>query len=285
MAISSTAFQIFRDIKRIIGGSSTPGFSVSSVGRSYWRLSLLGKEDTASAKQIRLLEYEVSYFNADTLFALFRDLFLARVYEAHFDNDRPIIIDCGSNIGMSIFFFKTMYPGAQIVGFEPNPVQFDLLSKNIEINELTDTMVLQKAVSDSRGTIDFFLNENDPGSLNMGLVQRNSEAPKISVECELLSDHISDPVDLLKLDIEGAEESVLRDLERSGKLQSIKLIVCEYHHHIEAGVDRLSKTLGILERAGFGYQLLSSPGSPPTLDSYQDVLIYAFNRSSRAGSN
>ena len=73
-----------------------------------------------------------------------------------------------------------MYPGARITGFEPNPDQFVLLTRNIEANGLADTRVLQKAVSDKRGTIEFFLNEDNPGSLNMGLVQRNNEAPKIS---------------------------------------------------------------------------------------------------------
>jgi len=89
-------------------------------------------------------------------------------------------------------------------------------------------------------------------------------------------------VDLRKLDVEGADELVLTDSERQDKLQYIGNIVCEYHrHHRGVGSDHLSRTLAILEKAGFGYQLHAYRGRSPRQFFYQDVLIYAHRKESR----
>ncbi len=273
-------YTTIRDFKRIIAGSSRPGFRLFPMVRSYLGLKFSSAQHPMTLKRVRVLNFDVEYYDSRTLFQLFQDIFVAGDYETCFDHDSPVIVDCGSNIGVSILYFKTQYPQAKIIGFEPNPDQFKVLERNITANQLTDVTLFKKAVCDKNGTMDFFINEDSLGSLNMGLVERGTKVPKISVETGLLSDYIPDSVDLLKIDIEGAEESVLHDLETQGKLKNIRQIICEYHHHIERGVDRLSITLGILERAGFGYQLLLNSGFQPRLDSYQDIFIYAFNRNS-----
>jgi FkbM family methyltransferase len=278
MAVIQGVYTTIRDIKRIISRSSQPGFGLFSMARSYLRLKFSSAQDLVTLKRVRVLNFDIHYHDSKTLFQLFQDIFVTRDYQTAFDHDSPVIIDCGSNIGVSILYFKAQYPRARIIGFEPNPDQFKVLEKNITANQLTDVTLFRKAVCDKNGTIDFFINEDSPGSLNTSLIKRGTDIPKISVETSLLSDHITESVDLLKLDIEGAEESVLRDLEAHGKLRNIRQVICEYHHHIEKGVDRLSITLGILERAGFGYQLLATSGHHPSFDSYQDILIYAFNR-------
>ena len=54
----------------------------------------------------------------------------------------------------------------------------------------------------------------------------------IHVPGRKLSDFIEGPVDLLKLDVEGAEHRILRDLLSSEKIQYIRHMVIEYHHHM-----------------------------------------------------
>ena len=72
------------------------------------------------------------------------------------------------------------------------------------------------------------------------------------------SDFILGPVDLLKLDVEGAEYRVLCDLLSSGEAQSIKQIVIEYHHRMENERSCLADFLRQLEQAGFEYQIHAS---------------------------
>ena len=83
-------------------------------------------------------------------------------------------------------------------------------------------------------------------------------------------------------DIEGAEEMVLRDLADQGKLQLVTQIACEYHHHRNPNVDSMSRTLGILEQAEFGYHLNAyRPLYPNKLRYQQDVIIHAYRKPDR----
>src|SRR6266536_970073 len=70
-------------------------------------------------------------------------------------NDHPTILDCGS-YGMSVLFFKTLYPGARIIGFEPDPLTFKILSQNVAQNDLKDVELHQCALSDIDGCVEFY---------------------------------------------------------------------------------------------------------------------------------
>jgi hypothetical protein len=54
---------------------------------------------------------------------MFGELFLSQVYAVHKLPDRPYIIDCGGNIGLSVIWFKQRYPQARITVFEADPTQ------------------------------------------------------------------------------------------------------------------------------------------------------------------
>ncbi len=278
MSIRSVIFTL-RDFKRVIDRPSKPGLTRWGLASTYARLRFSGESGSVKKQHARVLDYSVSYLDKTNLFLLYQDIFLGRIYEMPLENKRPVILDCGSNIGLSALFFKSLYPDSKILAFEPHPSFFQILKENADNNHLSDVHLYQKALSNEKGSIDFYLNDPDnPGSLNMGIIQREDNADCIVVEADLLSNYITGPIDLLKLDIEGAEENVLIDLEHAGKLASINNIVCEYHHHIDEGVDRLSNTLHILENAGFGYQLRAYCDHPPRKGAYQDVIVYAFRK-------
>jgi hypothetical protein len=102
-----------------------------------------------------------------------------------------------------------------------------------------------------------------------------------------LSDFIDREVDLLKLDVEGAERFVLTDLDATGKLRSIKNIVMEYHHHLGPNNDDFSETLRLLEQNGFGYQIaadLKRPLGHGWPGKVQDILVYCFRKDPAATS-
>lgn len=113
----------------------------------------------------RVENYEVGFFDYFGLDYLFNEIFVGLEYHFETDQRAPFIIDCGSNIGMSILFFKTRYPDAEILGFEPSAQAFAQLQENVNRNLLRDVRVLPVAVSDTEGTIDFFIDPDAPGSL------------------------------------------------------------------------------------------------------------------------
>jgi hypothetical protein len=85
-------------------------------------------------------------------------------------------------------------------------------------------------------------------------------------------------VDLLKLDVEGAEHEVLEDLMSSGSLARVERMAIEYHHHLAPGDDRLAGFLNRLEASGFTYLLEAGP-KPGDPGQFQDIMIHAAPRS------
>jgi hypothetical protein len=101
----------------------------------------------------------------------------------------------------------------------------------------------------------------------------------IRVPAVRLSRFVAQPVDFLKLDVEGSELPVLRDLVSSGTIGQIRQMVIEFHHHMSPGVDNLSECLSILEQHGFGYQLTAGQVyTPITRGQFQDVLVHAYRK-------
>ena len=70
----------------------------------------------------------------------------------------------------------------------------------------------------------------------------------VRVPAVRLSRYVTKPVDFLKLDVEGSELPVLRDLASSGAIGQIRQMVIEFHHHMSPDVDNLSECLSILEQ-------------------------------------
>jgi FkbM family methyltransferase len=200
---------------------------------------------------IRCLNYSVRINDGANYYTLHKDLFINRIY--HFEAQRvdPLILDCGSNIGMSILYFRHVYPQARIIGFEPDPAIFPYLHENIARNGLNDVRLVQAALSGRKGTFTFYsdgkygsyLAEHAPGNIPEGWT-------KYKVPCVRLRDYLTERVDFLKMNIEGAEWEVLAD--SGDQLRQVQEMVIEYHHL--PGLPRtLHNILELLNRQGFEY--------------------------------
>jgi FkbM family methyltransferase len=204
-------------------------------------------------------------------------------YYFQMEKENPLIIDCGCNIGMSILFFKEMYPESTIIGFEPDQTTFMKLQENIRINNLENVELHRKILSDTEGLKNFYYYPDHPGSLSMSLIREREEKKSQKIESVLLSKYIHRTVDFLKLDVEGAEIGVLQELYNCDKLRYIKLMAIDYHHHFEhyhftQQNDNLSKILQILEDSNFGYQIQADPQIPVKKGDFQPIHIYAYQK-------
>ena len=224
-----------------------------------------------------VLGFRFAAYSLKTLAFLYGEIFTDPSYYFETSNSCPFIIDCGSNIGMSILFFKALYPGCKIIGFEPAADSFTLLRRNIEANKLNRVEVHPFAVGESAAKVTFF-REDQPGSLMASTNQQRASKNQECVEQVRLSDYIDREVDFLKLDIEGAEGGVIADLQASGRIRNIAKMMIEYHHHIEENKDCFSIILNHLERAGFGYQLQARMKAKKVHGRFQDILVYAYRK-------
>jgi FkbM family methyltransferase len=232
--------------------------------------------------QARILDFEVIAHSRPILAALFEQIFVNGDYFFVSKKAGPFILDCGSNIGMSIVFFKALYPKAKIIGFEPEESTYALLEKNIASNGFKEVQLHQVALGMEDATISFFVDPETPGSLAMSTIRSRLLKKEIVVRQRKLSTYIDREVDLLKLDVEGAELAVLQDLVSTGTITRINQMIVEYHHNIHKNQKAFSSFLGQLEKSGFGYQISTSyPNSERASwdPIFQDELVYAYRKS------
>ena len=225
--------------------------------------------------------FRMRYLEAEWMRFLYREVFAEREYWFSTDNPRPVILDCGSNIGMAILFFKALYPHARITAFEPAPWACAAIEETIRANDLRDVSLHNAALAESDGTLELYHDPKHPGSAVMSVFQDRMPGEAVRVPAVRLSSYVKGPVDFLKLDVEGSELAVLRDLVASEAIAQIDQMVIEFHHHMSPQIDNMSECLAILERHGFGYQLTAQVYTPITRGQFQDVLVHAYRKDAR----
>ncbi len=193
----------------------------------------------------------VECFDYPTLVCLVEEIFLRRDYQFSSGKERPLIIDCGSNIGLSLLYFKREFPHCQIQAFEPDPETFSLLRRNVEQNELHDVQLHCLALGAAPGARQLFCDPVRPGSTSMSLRAESGLDERRTVPCGQLSDYIHADIDFLKLDVEGAELEVIEDLVRTGKIKRVMQMVIEYHPLLFPGRDGCAWLTETLKKCGF----------------------------------
>ena len=117
------------------------------------------------------------------------------------------ILDIGTNIGNHTLYFFFECEIKKAFCFEPINSTFEILKKNIEINNLKEKTVLNNvAVGAESGlsTIAFY-DEKNIGSTQIAL-EENGKIPVVSIDTM----QIDDPIKLIKVDVEGFEVNVLK---------------------------------------------------------------------------
>jgi FkbM family methyltransferase len=219
--------------------------------------------------------FGIAHFDRPTLNLLYREIFTRQQYYFRADCEAPLILDCGANLGMASLYFKWLYPKSRVQAFEPDPATFQLLKQNIVQNNL-DVEAHNCALWDEDGEVDFFVDSGNPGTLLMSTEISRMNGERIKVPACRLSNFIDGTVDFLKLDVEGAEHKVLRDLVQTGKMSAIRQMVVEYHHRLGQHKSCLAEFLAMLEQAGFEYQVRAEVYPVSSRDVFQDVLIGAY---------
>lgn len=232
---------------------------------------------TARPSTERVVGYTVRHFGLGSIHFLFSEIFVRNEYLFDAAGDRPVVFDCGANIGLATLFFKWLYPACEVHAFEPDPDTFAVLKENVERNGLTDVHLYHVALADARGRLDLFVPTGPAGSPLMSVLPgRAHAARRVRVDAEPLSTYAGQHgIDFLKMDVEGVEESVLRELATSGCLENVGAMAVEYHHNIDGAAGNLGSFLRVLDDHGYQYQLDATWGSSPSSSAFQDILVRA----------
>jgi FkbM family methyltransferase len=185
----------------------------------------------------------------------YREIFAEQIYAFQFDNPAPRILDLGANIGLSVLYFKKLYPLSSITAFEADPDIFAYLKKNVHGNGYNDVQLINKAAWHEDAMLRFHSDGADGG-----YAAHTGDANSIEVDAINIADFLRNhQFDFLKIDIEGAEEHVLPACK--DYLSNIKFVFVEYHSKYEQK-QCLDQIINILAGAGFRLHIHSLMTSP-----------------------
>lgn len=189
----------------------------------------------------------LKYADMHSFYYQTRQIFGDGLYRFTCATDSPVILDCGAHIGLASLFFKEDFPSAKIRAFEADPNIAHLCRSNLESFGHGDVAVEALAVWIGNDGVVFSDSKDDAGHVN-----EESEAG-IKVPTIRLKEIIeSERVQLLKLDVEGAEYKIIEDCGDS--LRNVERMVIEVHAFRTAD-GKVGALLAQLENLGFHYVL------------------------------
>jgi FkbM family methyltransferase len=152
-------------------------------------------------------------------------------------NKSSLIIDCGANVGDISALFLTK--NASIIAFEPDPMAYKMIQKRFKGNDRIE--IINKAVSHEASTAKLFFHADQQQSGNSAFTVSSSiiqdkkninTENSIEIETVDLDSFITNldrKVDILKMDVEGAEIEILKKLIKNETYKNIGLILVETH--------------------------------------------------------
>lgn len=187
-------FARLKDVVGWVTAARAVGAGVFGAARTELRLP-----GVRQPVRVRLQESDL-----DTLFCVFRD----RDCDLDLEWAPKVIFDCGANVGYASIWFANRYPSALVVAIEPDPANYSELVHNVSRYDNIRTMNAAVWSHDCNLKI-----ENPESESWARRVADSDDAVGVALRgrniADLLADHGLDRIDILKLDIEGAELVVL----------------------------------------------------------------------------
>jgi len=157
-----------------------------------------------------------------------------------------VIVDAGANIGLAAVWFASRYPEARVIALEPEASNFEMLCRNAA--PYPGIVPVRAALWSSSGTIGL----TDPGTGHWGFRTVAEPVAGNGVEAICIPDLLErfgiDHIDLLKMDVEGAEREAFSNC--APWIERTRVIAAELHEHLAPGATQAFEAA----TAGFAVQ-------------------------------
>lgn len=180
--------------------------------------------------------------------SVFEEIFKLGEYKAAEEKikvAKNYIIDAGAQAGFFSLYSRALNPEVKIIAIEPDEENLAAMENNFSQNKIQNVEIVSSALAGTRSVRDFFVSADfHDHSLNKNLVKKI--ARKVKVQSLALSDiyekYKIKQIDLLKMDIEGAEYEVLNSLKQND-WDKINSIILEYHDFLNFSHEALENIL------------------------------------------
>ena len=142
-----------------------------------------------------------------------------------------VVVDVGANIGYyTLLAARLVGEAGRVFAFEPDPHNFDLLCKNIEINGYGNVVPVRKAVFSKSGKMKLFLDESNLGGHSLSEANVDTSG-SVTVEVTSLDDYFGNTdsrIDVIKMDVQGSEMDVLEGMTNTINRNDDLKIITEF---------------------------------------------------------
>lgn len=172
---------------------------------------------------------------------VFEAIFVREEYDCLLPKEAKVIIDAGANAGYAALWYKMRYPAARIIALEPDPSNLELLRRNCASYE--DITVLPYALWGENDHLDLQFRAPEGGRLGSwgtrtvpsGEGASGSKPQVRAVTLDWIMEACKlDAIDILKVDVEGAEKEIFSSPHRRW-LASVGVIAVEFHDRFKPG--------------------------------------------------
>jgi FkbM family methyltransferase len=170
--------------------------------------------------------------------------------------------DIGSSLGFfTLILARLVGPTGSVVAFDPDPALVARLDRHVRLNRLENVDIEMVALWSTSGQVSFGIAAEDDDRIHGQVGKPGALVPATTLN-ELA--HRLGPPQFVKIDVEGAEEEVLRgglDLLRT----HAPVVLCEVHPDRAAAPERLANVRSLLESCGYVAEHIDPGAGPPHL--------------------
>ncbi len=153
-----------------------------------------------------------------------------------------VIIDLGANIGLTTLYLKNAFPDSKIICLEPDVENYQMLQKNISLNNNNNGVIPINAAiwhEETELQLDKSFRDGKDWSLSFKQIEGKGRVDKINAITlsSIIQSYSILRIDLLKIDIEGAERFILNKKVDLNFLSITKVIAVEIHDEFNCRED------------------------------------------------
>jgi FkbM family methyltransferase len=196
------------------------------------------------------------------------------------------VADVGANIGyFTIIFSRLVGPSGKVYAFEPDPRNYELLCKNIRLNNLSNVILIPQALSDKKGKIKLFLDKSNLGNMSLAAANISDAAGSTEVEAAVMDDYFGDKkIDFIKIDVQGAEGLALAGAQNILKNGNPKILMEFWPFGLKNLGTEPRNFLDNLKRLGFQFSILNVQKKILKSAEPEEIMKVADNRPDGKGA-
>jgi FkbM family methyltransferase len=239
------------------------------------------------------LELDESRLNEKPILDFLRG---GNLYEPHIANllvrvlgEGDVAVDVGANIGFFTVLASILIgPTGRVVAFEPGTQNLERLRANLALNDCKNVTIIEKAVMNQVGEVEFFINSGNSGGNALwdigqwpGYIEENGTPVRVAVPATTLDsewEQLQLPAPkVIKIDTEGADQRVLEGASDLLARQKPRFVIAELHPFGLTKMGCSQESLrGFIESLGYSTFGLTYAGALPRLIPAATLIQHSF---------